>query len=110
MTDLPFFDIIRYSLEPDTDIPDCVVNIDWPRLYRLAEEQAILGVVFGGIQRLGEQGVKPPFNVLMKWIATAEQIKRRNIVINKAVIALFEKLDNDGLKVSIQPLFMSYKI
>lgn len=98
MTELYFFDVIRYSLESDSNIPDNVPDIDWFRLYRFAEKQGILGVVFVGIQRLGEYGVKPPFEVLMKWIASSTLIERQNNAVDKAAFALLEELRNDGFR------------
>lgn len=83
MTELYFFDVIRYSLESDSNIPDNVPDIDWFRLYRFAEKQGILGVGFEGIKRLSEQGIKPPFDVLMEWIAIAENVEGRNKVLNQ---------------------------
>jgi len=93
-----YFDVIRYAIEPDRDIVPSVDGIDWQGLYRFSCEQAIAGVVFEGIRRLGEHGVKPPFGLLMEWVGTAEQIKGRNKAVNEAVFALFQELNSDGLR------------
>ena len=93
-----FLDFIKYAIDTERQfIPD-TEGMDWLGLYKFAEEQAILGVVFKGVERLGEQGVKPPFDLLMQWIATVEQIEGRNKAVNKVVLALFEKLNNDGFR------------
>ena len=98
MIESVFFHILRYSLEPDSNIPDHISDIDWFKLYRFAEEQGILGVVFVGILRLGEHGVKPPFDVLMQWISASTLIERQNKVANKAAFALSEELNKNGFR------------
>ena len=54
-------EFIRYSLNPKDELPKDVAKMDWEGFFQFAGEQGILGVVFAGIQQLGEQGVKPPF-------------------------------------------------
>ena len=58
----PYLEFIRYSLNPKDELLQDVAKIDWEGFFQFAEEQGILGVVFVGIKRLGEQGVKPPFH------------------------------------------------
>ena len=71
-------------------------NFDWQGLYRFASEQAILGVVFEGVKRLGGQGVKPPFRLLLEWAAMVDQIERRNRQVDEAAAKLVAELDEDG--------------
>lgn len=92
----PYLEFIRYSLNLKDELPKDVAKIDWEGFFQFAEEQGILGVVFVGIQQLGEHGVKPPFEVLMQWIASSTQIERQNKAVNNAAVALFEELKNDG--------------
>lgn len=78
-----YVDFIKYAIAPSlNDVPN-TDGIDWRRLYKFVDKQAILGIVFEGVKRLSEQGIKPPFDVLMDWIAIAENIERRNKVLNK---------------------------
>lgn len=87
---------LRFSLCPESnDIPE-VNDIDWQGLYRLASEQAIVGVVFKGISRLSEKGVKPPFQELMRWIGTYEQIVNQNKLVNNNVVKLVEEFKREG--------------
>ena len=96
-----YFKLIRYSLQSETkDIPD-VQGLDWERLYRFASEQSIAGVVFEGVAHLGEQGVKPPFHLLMEWLAMTEQIKNRNKILNERCVELTKQLEKDGFQCCI---------
>ena len=89
---------IRYSLDPEgSDEPD-VKELDWQGLYRFACEQAIAGVVFDGVKRLGEKGVKPPFGLLMEWLALAQRIEGLNKLVNRRCVELTERLRKDGFE------------
>ena len=89
---------IRYSLDPEgSDEPD-VKEMDWQGLYRFSCEQAIAGVVFDGVKRLGEKGVKPPFGLLMDWLALAQRIEGLNKLVNRRCVELTERLRKDGFE------------
>lgn len=91
-----YFKILRYSIQPDAkEIPD-ISGLEWQGLYSFSCKQSIAGVVFEGVKHLGEQGVKPPFRLLMEWLATAEQIKNRNKILYKRCVELTEMLRKDG--------------
>lgn len=93
-----FFEILRYALNSsERFIPD-ISGVDWLRLYELSCEQAVVGVVFEGVKRLGEQGVKLPFDVLMQWVSTAEQIEGQNRLLNKRCVELTGMLSLDGFE------------
>lgn len=66
------------------------------KLYAFASRQSILSILFEGVKQLGEHGVKPPFDVLMKWIASVEQIEGQNKLLNKNVVALAAEFKKDG--------------
>lgn len=48
---------------------------EWSRLFDISKIQTVAGVAFDGIQRIGEKGCKPPFELLMEWIGLSEIIK-----------------------------------
>ena len=78
-----FFHFLRFAMNPNTQPPPNVKELDWNHLFAFATEQAIAGVIFEGVSRLGEQGVKCPFNILMKWIAYWGQIESKNRLLNR---------------------------
>lgn len=93
-----YYEFIRYAMNPDAQsVPD-VNGMDWHRLYQFACEQTILGVVFEGVKRLGEQGLKPPFNLLMEWIGLAEQIANQNKKLNKRCIEVIREYQEAGFQ------------
>jgi len=62
---------------------------EWQEVYRLATEQSVLGLVLDGFEH---SDVKPPKELLLKWIGEVQQIERRNKEMNVFVAELIEKL------------------
>lgn len=96
-----FFESIRYALNSDGQSIPNVNELNWNGLYQFANEQAIVGVLFEGVKRLSEQGVKPPFDVLMQWIATAERIEGQNQKLNQECQRLTQLFESEGHKTAI---------
>ena len=72
-------------------------NIDWEGLYQFCIKQAIVGVGFEGVRRLGESGTKPPLPILLEWAAIAEQsIPAVNRSLNKKCVAVLQELNAAG--------------
>lgn len=93
-----FFELIQVSMHKR----DCLSHIplpeEWNILYRLAEEQALVGVCFHGIQRLEEQKqlIYIPASLKMQWIASLLQIQQKNKTIELRCKQLAESIDKDG--------------
>ena len=101
------FLFLRYCLEDKTDLSMVVVNMDWRQLYTFASKQAILGICFDGIERLGKE-YSEELNqnsigreLLMTWMGKAQQIHRQNIKVNAVAEKLFSMLREDGLRCCI---------
>lgn len=99
MIDL-WFQFIRYSLDDTLPLPEDIERMDWPGLFRFCQEQAIAGVAFEGVKSHGER-LKVPKQVLLQWFALSEQIKQRNMLLNKRCVELTEMLQKDGFRCCI---------
>ena len=81
-----------------------IANIDWQQLYSFASRQALLGLCFEGIERLGkeypEELKQNPIerNLLMTWMGKAQQIRRQNRKVNAVAGKLFSMLRKDGMR------------
>ena len=95
---IQFLDIFRYALNPDRQAIPNVKELDWYGFYHFAREQAIAGFLFEGVKRLGEKGIKPPFELLMQWIALAEQIAGRNRHINNKCLEIVKQFNEAGFQ------------
>lgn len=98
------FLFLRYSLGDKVDMSIVVANIDWRQLYTFASKQAILGICFEGIERLGKEYPKElkqnPIGreLLMTWMGKAQQIRRQNMKVNAVAGKLFSMLREDGFR------------
>ena len=78
--------------------------MDWQELYSFASKQAILGLCFEGIERLGkeypEELKRNPIGreLLMTWMGKAQQIRRQNMKVNAVASKLFSMLREDGMR------------
>ena len=101
------FDFLKYCLGGKVNMSNVVVNIDWQQLYSFASKQAILGLCFDGIERLGEEYPEElrlnPIGreLLMTWMGKAQQIRRQNMKVNTVASKLFSMLREDGLRCCI---------
>ena len=85
-------------MNPDVQSVPNVSGMDLYKLYQFACEQAIAGVLFEGVKRLGEHGIKPTFDVLMQWIATAERIEGQNRLLNKRCVEIVREYQKAGFQ------------
>ena len=68
--------------------------MDW------AEEQAIVGVIFGGIQKAGT-ALNIPFDDFMEWIGYAQDIENQNKLVNKQCVEVVSAFQKDGFETCI---------
>lgn len=95
-----FLEFIRYCVNEKAALPEDIKKMDWAGLFRFCQEQAIAGVVFEWLKVHGE-GLKIPKEVLLQWFALSEQIKQRNMLLNKRCVELTEMLRKDGFQCCI---------
>jgi hypothetical protein len=83
-----FFALLRAGLweQAVANIND---KVDWERVYQLAEEQSVVGLVLAGIEH---SYVKPPQDLLLQWIGEVQIIEQQNKAMNEFVASLIEKL------------------
>ena len=102
-----FFDFLKYSLGAKVDMSKVVAGMNWQRLYGFASKQALLGLCFDGLERLGkeypEEMKRNPIdrNLLMTWMGAAQQIRRQNMKVNGVAGKLYSMLRKDGLRCCI---------
>ena len=78
----------RLSWEPSLE--------EWTELYMVSKKQAVVGIAFLALEKLNEEGQKPPLTLLYEWIALVEQIKQRNILLNQRCIELMKLFEKSG--------------
>lgn len=90
-----FFDFLRFCIGPAKEIPGSLKEVDWKELYAIAQKQALLGVLFHGIQRLPKELV-PEQKLLMQWMVMAEMIRKQNIKLFQDSVKVCKNFENKG--------------
>lgn len=65
-------------------------RIDFKDIYKLAEEQAVVGLVAAGIEHVVD--CKPPKDYALQFVSTALQLEQRNQTLNVFLVWLFNQL------------------
>ena len=101
------FDFLIYCLGKKENMSRVIAGMDWQELYSFASKQALLGLCFEGIERLGKEYPKElkrnPIGreLLMNWMGKSQQISRQNMKVNTVASKLYSMLREDGLRCCI---------
>ena len=101
---LDIFAFLRCCLGCKENMSRVIAGMDWQELYSFASKQAMLGLCFEGIERLGEEYPEElkqnPIGreLLMTWMGKAQQIRRQNMKVNAVAGKLFAMLREDGMR------------
>jgi hypothetical protein len=67
-----FFDFLRFCIESAKDMPSSLKEADWKELYRIAQKQCLVDVLFDGIKKLPAEQVGMKLVLLLQWIAESQ--------------------------------------
>ncbi len=84
-------------------------QVDWGKMYQLAEEQSVNGIVLAGMEHSNN---KPPQVLLLQWIGEVQMIEQRNREMNDFIASIVEemrKADIYGLLVKGSGLAQCYE-
>ena len=101
------FAFLKFCLGNKKNMSRVIAGMDWQELYSFASKQALLGLCFDGIERLGkeypEELKQTPIGreLLMTWMGKAQQIHRQNMKVNGVAAKLDSKFREDGLRCCI---------
>lgn len=92
-----FFSLLRYSIDETLPPPEDIVPADYPVLYRMSAEQALLGVTFKGVSRMPENR-RPGRELAMKWFSVSRQIASINMVVNNNAVKVTGMFQRHGFR------------
>lgn len=78
-----FYELVQVALGQRESLSCSPSDADWGKLYTLSQKQAITGVALIALEKLSQQGQKPPMAILYEWIGLSERIKAQNLLLNK---------------------------
>lgn len=96
-----FFELIQLALGNRPALSGKLTRDEWPAMFDITQRQAVAGIVIHALDKLSEQGQKPPVTLLLEWIGLSEQIRSRNLFLDSKCIELQRLLSDRGIKSSI---------
>ena len=84
-----FFELLQVTLGTREKLSRMPNAQEWERLYEEAENQAIVGILLTGLERLPSEQL-PPLEVKLQWIGEVQIIQHENKVKDSAVVDLCE--------------------
>lgn len=99
MDDL-FFELIQVSIGNRQSLTRIPTVDEWLWLYKMSQKQTLTGVCFRGVERLcrdmPEQTANLHDGLKIHWIASAVNIRQRNVELNECCSKLQATLSEDG--------------
>lgn len=96
-----FFELLRGGLWPDCEhTADSLLHnwaVDWHKVYHLASEQSVFGLVLAGIERL-PLNQRPPKMVLLQWIGEVQMVEWQNKQMNQELAEFASICENENLE------------
>lgn len=91
---------LKYCLDESLPLPENTKNIDWKGMQTWAEQQAIVGIFFSGIEK-AEGLISISREELFQWIGYVQRIEQQNRLVNKRCVELVKEFQNAGFDCSI---------
>ena len=96
-----FFDFLRFCIGSDSEIPSSLKEADWKELYRIAQKQCLVGILFDGIQKLPPAEVGMIKDLLLQWMLQCQMLEKANVRLNDAAIQVSEWFRKKGFRTCI---------
>lgn len=92
---LTFLSLAKAGLWEEKVLLSTFGEVDWQTVYRLAEEQSVVGLVAAGIEQVKDVVVPPA--IALKFASSALRLEQRNTAMNEFVAKLVGKLRSAGI-------------
>ena len=96
-----FFDFLRFCIGSESKILSSLKEADWTELYRIAQKQCLVGILFDGIKKLPAEHVEMEKELLLRWMAESKMLEKANVRLNDAAIQVTEWFRKKGFSTCI---------
>ena len=96
-----FFEFLRFCIGSESEIPSSLKEADWKELYRIAQKQCLVGILFDGIQKLPPAEVGMSKDLLLQWMMQCQMLEKANVRLNDAAIQVSEWFRKKGFRTCI---------
>lgn len=90
-----FLSLVRAGLWEDHFCLSLVGEIDFKEVYRLAEEQSVIGLVAAGLEYVKDR--KVPTDDVLTFVGSTLLLEQRNNTMNEFAVWLIQRLREDGI-------------
>lgn len=101
MSETLFFELLQVALGRRERLGSTPTEREWTELFEMSQKQAVAGVAFYALEKLGQAGQKPPLQLLYNWIGLSGKIRQKNQLLNKRCLQLQQRLKEKGYASSI---------
>lgn len=95
-----FLELIQVSVGNRPQLSRTLNDNEWDILYNIARKQALVGVCFGGIDKLPSEQ-RPYKQLLLNWMGATLQIENRNRIMNLRTNQAVQFFRKNGFKTAI---------
>lgn len=95
--DHTFLVLLRFALGISNDLPESISDDTWKAVYAMAERQAMLGLIYDGVQRMPSH-LQPKGDFLINWFMQARKIQIANKQMTKEAQRWTDFFAANGLK------------
>lgn len=101
-----FFELLKAGLwgEADANLNvnhNLFEGVEWEKIYQLAQEQSVLGLVLAGLEQYKNLNANLDLNIskvlLLQWIGEVQVIEKQNKDMNAFIAELIEKLRKEDI-------------
>jgi hypothetical protein len=96
-----FYELIRVSAGQLDCLSRGPEPEEWQVLYEMARQQQLTGVCYHGAQALFEFGLRVPHELIIDWMAEAEEIEEQNAMLTQRCVEVQKLLSESGFKSSV---------
>lgn len=101
MSETLFFELLQVALGRRERLSSTPTEREWTELFEMSQKQAVAGVAFYALEKLGQADQKPPLQLLYNWIGLSGKIRQKNQLLNKRCLQLQQRLKEKGYASSI---------
>lgn len=95
MKEETYLEFLRYCIDDTLKLPASAKDIDWMDLMDWAKRQAIVGIIFQGVDR-SHESLQIPFKERIEWSGYMHFIEEQNTQMNKRCVELVGEFRKDG--------------
>lgn len=95
MTELAH-ELLQIALQRKTELSRIPSASEWQQLYKVSEDHSIIGLMFGGIERLPKNQL-PPMDLLMDWLGQTEYQKSEKDIFDGVLAEFIEFMTSEDI-------------